>query len=68
MKMRRRVWRRAVVMKSKPVRLVGGLVGWGGDAQLDLGFAGGVSGGKVAGCDRGDGGRGGLRGVIASAD
>ena len=31
----RRVWRRAVVMKSKPVRLVGGLVGWGGDAQLD---------------------------------
>ena len=35
LRMRRRVWRRAVVMKSKPVRLVGGLVGWGGDAQLD---------------------------------
>ena len=27
LKMRRRVWRRAVVMELKPARLVGGLVG-----------------------------------------
>ena len=69
LRMRRRVWHRAVAMESKPVRLVGGLVGGKGGVgrgrTVELGLLRRRRRGEAAGCERGDGGRGGLRGATA---